>query len=127
MRFLSRRRRRRASTAWLALRTLQKAAWLAAWPRGPLPARRESVPPAFATREQAGYVWMYAQPDSEPAQPLPAFPHLGERGYQTARYAQRFDATLLSTAENILDVPHTAFLHRGLFRGGSAHRITAVV
>src|SRR5206468_4349675 len=34
---------------------------------------------------------------------------------------------LLATAENILDVPHTAFLHRGLFRGGSAHRITAVV
>jgi hypothetical protein len=29
-----------------------------------------------------------------------------------------FDATLHATIENALDVPHTAFLHRGLFRGG---------
>src|SRR5262249_26772541 len=35
--------------------------------------------------------------------------------------------TLHAVLENMLDVPHTAFLHRGLFRGGKANRITAVV
>src|SRR2546427_9412179 len=39
----------------------------------------------------------------------------------------RVEATLLSTLENQLDVPHTAFLHRGLFRGGARHEVTAVV
>jgi hypothetical protein len=36
------------------------------------------------------------------------------------------DATLRSASENALDVPHTAFLHRGLFRGGAPRTITAV-
>jgi len=38
------------------------------------------------------------------------------------------EATLHATVENALDVPHTAFLHRGLFRGtGEANRIKAIV
>jgi hypothetical protein len=36
-------------------------------------------------------------------------------------------ATLHATLENALDVPHTAFLHRGLFRGVERHAIDAVV
>src|SRR5690606_33106352 len=47
--------------------------------------------------------------------------------YQTVRYHFDLDATLYSTLENILDVPHTSFLHRGLFRGGPAQRIQAVI
>jgi hypothetical protein len=38
------------------------------------------------------------------------------------------EGTLQATLENALDVPHTAFLHRGLFRGsGRTNRIRAVV
>jgi len=36
------------------------------------------------------------------------------------------DATLRASLENALDVPHTAFLHRGLFRGGAPRTITAI-
>jgi hypothetical protein len=36
-------------------------------------------------------------------------------------------STLHAAIENALDVPHTAFLHKGLFRGGKKNRITAVV
>ena len=37
------------------------------------------------------------------------------------------EGTLHATLENALDVPHTAFLHRGLFRGGKKNQIRAVV
>jgi hypothetical protein len=37
------------------------------------------------------------------------------------------EATLHATLENALDVPHTAYLHRGLFRGGKRHEISATV
>jgi hypothetical protein len=37
------------------------------------------------------------------------------------------EGTLHATVENALDVPHTAYLHRGLFRGGKKNRITARV
>ena len=37
------------------------------------------------------------------------------------------ESTLHATIENALDVPHTAFLHRGLFRGGKQSEISATV
>jgi phenylpropionate dioxygenase-like ring-hydroxylating dioxygenase large terminal subunit len=89
------------------------------------PARRV---PAFPAREAQGFVWVFlsetAAPDSEPFR----FPHLDEAGFGSFRIDYRVDATLHATLENMLDVPHTAFLHRGLFRGGGRrNRITAVV
>jgi hypothetical protein len=36
------------------------------------------------------------------------------------------DCTLHAAVENALDVPHTAFLHGGIFRGGEPNEITAV-
>ena len=50
-----------------------------------------------------------------------------DRRYTSVFYSTEFEATLHATLENILDVPHTAFLHRGLFRGVKRNEITAVV
>ncbi|MGM0575259.1 MAG: Rieske 2Fe-2S domain-containing protein [Myxococcota bacterium] len=84
--------------------------------------------PAFATREQDGYVWIYATPDVEPESEPYRPPHLGERGYASVQQVVRADATLHATIENALDVPHTAYLHAGLFRGsGERNEIEAVV
>jgi len=41
---------------------------------------------------------------------------LGAPGYASAVQVFEVDATLHAVAENTLDVPHTAFLHGGLFR-----------
>jgi hypothetical protein len=43
------------------------------------------------------------------------------------RFRSELQATLHAALENMLDVPHTAFLHRGLFRSGPKHKITAIV
>jgi phenylpropionate dioxygenase-like ring-hydroxylating dioxygenase large terminal subunit len=84
--------------------------------------------PAFAAREHDGFVWVWGEADVEPPHPPPALPHVGTPGYATIVRVLDFPGTLHATVENALDVPHTAFLHRGLFRGtGERHEIRAVV
>ena len=71
---------------------------------------------SFATREQQGFIWVYAGPDVEPEREPFRFSLMGEGGYTTVCEEMAVEATLHATAENALDVPHTAYLHGGLFR-----------
>lgn len=71
---------------------------------------------SFATREQQGLIWVYATPDITPAREPFAFPELAEHGYTVVEADLEMEGTLHAVAENALDVPHTAFLHGGLFR-----------
>jgi phenylpropionate dioxygenase-like ring-hydroxylating dioxygenase large terminal subunit len=82
---------------------------------------------AFPAVEQQGLIWVYMEPEQRPTTPPFSFPHVGARGYGLIRFRAEVQATLLATLENMLDVPHTAFLHRSLFRGGPKQRITAIV
>ncbi|HEX7096012.1 MAG TPA: aromatic ring-hydroxylating dioxygenase subunit alpha [Acidimicrobiales bacterium] len=79
------------------------------------PSRRLEVVPA---READGIVWVV--PDLEvPVVPdPPSIPHADEPGYTTVRHRDVVAGTVFAAVENALDVPHTSFLHRGLFRGG---------
>ena len=90
--------------------------------------------PAFFVREAQGIVWVWdpgadaigkehEQPSEAPFQ----IPHWDDSGYAKVTYATTLEAGVHATAENILDVPHTAFLHRGLFRTDKRHAITAIV
>lgn len=81
---------------------------------------------AWPAVEQEGYVWVWGQPGGEPQGLPPRFPHFGEAGYHTVRDAFDAEATLHAVAENALDVPHTAFLHRGLFRNDGERRTLQV-
>lgn len=83
--------------------------------------------PCFATRERQGFVWVFMRPDVEPEFEPFEFPHLGTPGYSSVRHTMDFRGTLHATLENILDVPHTAFLHRGFFRGVTRNEITVHV
>jgi phenylpropionate dioxygenase-like ring-hydroxylating dioxygenase large terminal subunit len=77
---------------------------------------------AFPTVEQQGFVWVYSAPSQDGAMPEAAphrFAYLGAKGYTTVSQVVEAEGTLYSTIENALDVPHTAFLHRGLFRSES--------
>jgi phenylpropionate dioxygenase-like ring-hydroxylating dioxygenase large terminal subunit len=83
---------------------------------------------SYAVREQDGYVWIWGDPDSEAVgSPFP-LPKIDAAGYTTVRRAVEAEGTLHATIENALDVPHTAFLHKGLFRGsGTTNVIKAIV
>ena len=87
---------------------------------------RPRLVPAFPARERDGFVWVYANSDSPPESEPFALEPEGDGG--TVRRTVEVKAPLHATIENALDVPHTAFLHRGLFRGnGTRNRVTAVV
>ena len=93
---------------------------------GPQEARSRRVT-AFPVVEQQGFVWVWMNPESEPSCRPHHFEHVDDTSYRSFVVDYRVNATLHATFENMLDVPHTAFLHRGLFRGGERNRITAVV
>lgn len=82
--------------------------------------------PAYPTVEQQGYVWVYSTPDVEPVRQPYRFPHLDDAGYTVVRRSLEYESTLHSALENALDVPHTRFLHEGLFRQNDAAKSTEI-
>jgi phenylpropionate dioxygenase-like ring-hydroxylating dioxygenase large terminal subunit len=82
--------------------------------------------PSHAVREQDGLVWVWGAPEEAPAAAPPGLPDVP--GALVVTQALEMQATVHAAVENALDVPHTAFLHRGLFRGaGTPRAITAIV
>lgn len=77
---------------------------------------------AFAARDAQGFVWVYGREGAQPAREPYVFPYVGEPGWHSARETLDVDASLHAVAENALDVPHTAFLHGGLFRSENRAR-----
>lgn len=82
--------------------------------------------PAFATCEQDGFVWLWGRPAAEPKGLPIRIPHIDDPAYFTVIRAYDVACTLHAALENALDVPHTAFLHRGDFRGNTSREIEAV-
>ncbi len=71
---------------------------------------------ALPVREAQGCIWVWPDADHAPDHEPFTFQHAEREGYLTVRRRVRAPATLHQVAENALDVPHTAFLHGGLFR-----------
>jgi phenylpropionate dioxygenase-like ring-hydroxylating dioxygenase large terminal subunit len=85
-----------------------------------VPGRSQAVLPSacvprFATREQDGYIWAWGRPDVAPSvAPYRIDP--SSAGHAVLHASADYPADLRTSLENTIDVPHTAFLHRGLFR-----------
>jgi nitrite reductase/ring-hydroxylating ferredoxin subunit len=88
------------------------------------PARRV---PAFACRDSQGWVWVYSEPDIDPDSEPYEIPCADQPGYLTIRERLEMPGPLDAVAENALDVPHTAFVHAGLFRKNSDRKPIEVV
>ena len=73
----------------------------------------------FPAREHDGFVWVYlgTRKLAEQREPF-RFPERG-RGWSSYVMVTRFDGDVTDLVENFMDVPHTAFVHRGWFRKGS--------
>ncbi len=70
----------------------------------------------WAARERDGYVWVHSTPDVDPSTEPYRIPRVDDRSYVVIRRELTVRASLHAALENALDVPHTAFLHGGLFR-----------
>ena len=73
--------------------------------------------PSYACRDSQGWLWMYSEPDTTPSSQPYGIPFADHPRYLTIREHIRMPGPLDAVAENALDVPHTAFVHTGLFRG----------
>jgi len=77
---------------------------------------------SHATTERDGFVWVWGEAGAEPTRepfPIPSLP--GQ-----IIFPCDLDCTLHAALENTLDVPHTAFLHRGVFRGNKPKELKAI-
>ena len=83
---------------------------------------------SYAVTVQEGFVWVYATPGVEPESRPFSFTKADQSGYVTVRHEVSACCSIHAIAENALDVPHTAYLHGGLFRtASSTNRIRAVL
>jgi phenylpropionate dioxygenase-like ring-hydroxylating dioxygenase large terminal subunit len=93
---------------------------------GPQLSQRHCSAP-FAVIEQQGFV--YARLAREAPADIRPFdmPHHGEPGWHSLRLQNRFANTVANCVENFIDIPHTAFVHRRIFRSSTGERLTARV
>jgi phenylpropionate dioxygenase-like ring-hydroxylating dioxygenase large terminal subunit len=81
---------------------------------------------SFPAIESDGFVWIWIGDRESSKEPF-RFEHAGERGWTTFRMTTRFEASAFACLENFLDVPHTVYVHRGLFRNRSSRPAKARV
>lgn len=81
----------------------------------------------YAVREQQGLVWVYGDPDCEPARMPYQIPHLGDPGYRSLVLDFPIEAELPDALENFLDTTHTHFVHGGVIRDGNERRCIAAL
>ncbi|OUL34409.1 phenoxybenzoate dioxygenase [Nostoc sp. T09] len=81
----------------------------------------------YATKEQDGYIYVrLADTPSEEFEPF-SMPHYGQPGWETVRVINRFANNVTNCAENFIDIPHTAFVHPGVFRNSRHQKLEMTV
>jgi len=75
--------------------------------------------PRFSVIEKEGYI--YVRLNARPAESLKTLepfpiPYFGKPGYQHIRLKHIFRANVPNCAENFIDIPHTTYVHPGVFR-----------
>lgn len=81
----------------------------------------------YACVEQQGFVWVFSTANVVPATSPFEFPHVGDGRYSTVVREYLVKASVHAVVENTLDVPHTAYLHGGLFRTAKKSNVIDVV
>ncbi|WP_310481068.1 aromatic ring-hydroxylating dioxygenase subunit alpha [Chamaesiphon sp. VAR_48_metabat_403] len=86
--------------------------------------------PRYDTCERDGYVYVrLTEPASSPTAEFDPFPmpYYGAPQWATVRVINRFNNNVTNCAENFIDIPHTAFVHPGIFRTTRHQQIAMTV
>ncbi len=78
---------------------------------------------SFPVREQQGFIWVSSLAGTTPKQDPFRFSLIGDAAYSTDVAVLNAEGSVHAVAENALDVPHTMYLHGGLFRQTGGRRI----
>ncbi|MBD2200404.1 MULTISPECIES: aromatic ring-hydroxylating dioxygenase subunit alpha [Calothrix] len=81
----------------------------------------------YPTKEQDGYI--YVRLADNPREDFAPFsmPYYGQPGWETVRVINRFANNVTNCAENFIDIPHTAFVHPGVFRTSRQQKLEMTV
>lgn len=81
----------------------------------------------YATKEQDGYI--YVRLNDNPIEEFSPFsmPHYQESGWETIRVINRFHNNVTNCVENFIDIPHTVFVHPGVFRNSRQQKLEMIV
>ena len=80
----------------------------------------------FMVIEKQGYIYVcLGRPEFQP-QPF-SIPQWQKKGWQHIRLVNHFDNTVTNCAENFVDVPHTVYVHPGIFRKERKQKLSAGV
>lgn len=81
---------------------------------------------SFETSEIDDYVYVRLDHQSSETEPF-RIPFYHARGWASIRLHNRFSNNVTNCAENFVDIPHTVFVHPGIFRNRRRERLTASV
>ena len=82
---------------------------------------------SYDTIEQDDFIYVRLEKNSNyDASPF-AMPHYKEKGFKTVRLFNVFKNNVTNCAENYIDVPHTVFVHDGIFRSSENKKFKAIV
>jgi phenylpropionate dioxygenase-like ring-hydroxylating dioxygenase large terminal subunit len=83
---------------------------------------------SFAAREQDGLIYVFMGEDEAKARAEPfRVPYQGHPDWTVYFMVTRFPNGVTNLVENFMDVPHTVFVHSGLFRNRTRKRVPATV
>lgn len=81
----------------------------------------------FAVQEQDGLIWVYTG-KGDPQRKAPfKLPVYGEKPWQSYFMINTFEADVGSLVQNFMDVPHTVFVHEGIFRSSTGRTMEATL
>lgn len=70
----------------------------------------------YETIEQDDFIFVCLSPNSDFKMFPHQMPHYKEKGWETVRLFNVFSNNVLNCTENYIDVPHTVFVHKKIFR-----------
>ena len=79
-------------------------------------AKRKLQAKTFSALEQDGYVYVCLQPSAHTPAAAFVLPRPQAPGWRNLRLQNRFRNSVANCVENYIDVPHTAYVHHGVFR-----------
>ncbi len=94
---------------------------------GPTPADYPFRQRQLSVREQDGLIWVYPGTGDASARQAFRMPFHADEQWQSYFMVNSFDGDIGMLAQNFMDVPHTVFVHDGIFRSSRGSAMEATV
>ena len=81
----------------------------------------------FLVEEKQGYIYVCLSEQVLPQNKPFDYPYYQNTNWATVRFKNLFENNVINCVENFIDVPHTVFVHTGIFRSEKGQKIEAII